>query len=169
MSDLAAQLGDTVFLSVKHGADSVCIGRYLGSHAIQVLSIDVGARRPLGASVSGVALLAGLAPDEAAALTRSNASRLQVGGRSVRQVLAAVAAARRSGHVYAAQGVMPGTSALAVPLTDAAGAVVGAISVATLSARLPRERVKTALVAMQSQVARLTLRLGQLERARAGR
>jgi len=71
--------------------------------------------------------------------------------------------------VYAAQGVMPGTSALAVPLTDAAGAVVGAISVATLSARLPRERVKTALVAMQSQVARLTLRLGQLERARAGR
>ena len=169
LSDLAAQLGDTVFLSVKHGADSVCIGRYLGSHTIQVLSIDVGARRPLGASVSGVALLAGLASVEAGALTRANASRLRACGRSVRQVLAAAAAARRSGHVYAAQGVMPGTSALAVPIADASGTVVGAISVATLSARLQRDRVKTALAAMQSQVARLTLRLGQLERARAGR
>jgi len=124
LSDLAAQLGDTVFLSVKHGADSVCIGRYLGSHAIQVLSIDVGARRPLGASVSGVALLAGLAPDEAAALTRSNASRLQVGGRSVRQVLAAVAAARRSGHDPTGGAVPVITLAPAVRLIAAANIVV---------------------------------------------
>ena len=166
LSALAAQLGDTVFLSVKHGADSVCIGRYLGSHPIQVLSIDVGARRPLGASVSGVALLSGMAPREAAALTQANAARLQVLGRSVKQVMTSVEAARRQGYVYAAQGVMPGTSALAVPITDTAGAVVGAISVATLSGRLDRERLKIALPAMQSQVARVTQRLRELARAR---
>ena len=169
LSALAAQLGDTVFLSVKHGADSVCIGRYLGSHPIQVLSIDVGARRPLGASVSGVALLSGMAPREAAALTQANAARLQVLGRSVKQVMTSVEAARRQGYVYAAQGVMPGTSALAVPITDASGAVVGAISVATLSGRLDRERLKIALSAMQSQVARVTQRLRELARARTRR
>ncbi len=169
LTALAAELGDTVFLSVKHGADSVCIGRYLGSHAIQVLSIDVGARRPLGASVSGVALLSGLPTAQAAVLTRANAARLAALGRSDRQVLAAVEAARRQGHAYAAQGVMPGTSALAVPVTDAAGAVVGAISVATLSARLQRDRVRTVLAAMQVQVARLRRRLAEVERARARR
>ena len=169
LAALAAELGDTVFLSVKHGADSVCIGRYLGSHAIQVLSIDVGARRPLGASVSGIALLSGLPPAQAAALTRANDARLEALGRSGKQVLAAVDAARRQGHVYAAQGVMPGTSALAVPITDGGGTVVGAISVATLSARLQRDRVRTALAAMQVQVARLGRRLAQVERARARR
>lgn len=167
LSALAAELGDTVFLSVKHGADSVCIGRYLGSHPIQVLSIDVGARRPLGASVSGIALLSGLAPREAASLTQTNAARLQVLGRSVKQVQAAVEAARRQGHVYVAQGVMPGTSALAVPVADGSGAVVGAVSVATLSARLQRDRVRTALAAIQVQVTRLTRRLADVERARA--
>lgn len=28
LASLAAEAGDTVFLSVRHGADSVCIGRY---------------------------------------------------------------------------------------------------------------------------------------------
>ncbi len=169
LTALADELGDTVFLSVRHGADSVCIGRYLGSHAIQVLSIDIGARRPLGASVSGIALLSGLPKAEAAALTQTNAQRLEVLGRSGKQVLAAVEVARRQGHVYAAQGVMAGTSALAVPIADARGAVLGAISVATLSARLQRDRVRTVLAAMQLQVARLSRRLAEVERARACR
>ena len=169
LSALSAQLGDTIFLSVKHGADSVCIARYLGSHPIQVLSIDIGARRPLGASVSGIALLSGLAPREAAALTQANAARLQGLGRSVKQVLVSVEAARRQGYVYAAQGVMPGTSALAIPIADASGSVVGAISLATLSARLDRERVRIALPAMQSQVAFVTQRLHELARARGRR
>jgi len=167
LAALASELGDTLFLSVRHGADSVCVGRYLGSHTIQVLSIDVGARRPLGASVSGIALLAGLSSAEAEALTRGNAPRLKALGRSVRQVLADVEAARRQGHVYAPQGVMPGTSALAIPVPDGSGQVVGAISLATLSARLPRDRVRAALAVMQQQVARLTRRLGEIERARS--
>jgi hypothetical protein len=87
---------------------------------------------------------------EAAALTQTNSQRLEVLGRSGKQVLAAVEAARRQGHVYVAQGVMAGTSALAVPIADARGAVVGAISVATLSARLQRDRVRTVLAAMQA-------------------
>jgi DNA-binding IclR family transcriptional regulator len=56
-----------------------------------------------------------------------------------------------------------------VPIADARGAVVGAISVATLSARLQRDRVRTVLAAMQAQVARLSRRLAEVERARARR
>ncbi|TFY99892.1 IclR family transcriptional regulator [Ramlibacter rhizophilus] len=168
LTALAAEVGDTVFLSVRHGSDSVCIGRFLGSHTIQVLSIDVGARRPLGASVSGVALLTGVEAAEAAAVTQGNAVRLQVLGRSVRQVLSAVAAAQRLGHAYAPVGVMPGTSAVAVPIRDAGGRVVGAISIATLAERLGRDRLRTVVAAMQSHVDRITARLMDIDRSRAG-
>lgn len=163
---LAAEAGDTVFLSVRHGADSVCIGRYLGSHPIQVLSIQVGARRPLGASVSGIVLLAGMAEDEAAAITRANQKRLEGLGRSARTVLAEVAAARRNGWVHAPSGVMSGTSAVAVPVPDASGQVAAAISIATLSDRMGRERVRALVDGMRAHVERVTARLVEIDRAR---
>ena len=166
LANLAADAGDTVFLSVRHGADSVCIGRYLGSHPIQVLSIQVGARRPLGASVSGMVLLAGMAEEEAAALTRANQKRLEGVGRSVKSVLAQVAATRRNGYAYAPDGVMSGTSAVAVPVADASGKVAAAISLATLADRLRQERIRTLVDTMRSHVARVTARLVELDEAR---
>lgn len=48
LAELADQVGDTVFLSVRHGHDSICIGRKTGHHPIQVLSIEVGVRRRWG-------------------------------------------------------------------------------------------------------------------------
>ncbi|MDQ8034593.1 MAG: helix-turn-helix domain-containing protein, partial [Bordetella sp.] len=80
LAELADQVGDTVFLSIRHGHDSICIGRRTGHHPIQVLSIEVGVRRPLGVGVSGVALLANLAPADSAALVHDNAARLAVLG-----------------------------------------------------------------------------------------
>jgi DNA-binding IclR family transcriptional regulator len=166
LGSLAAEAGDTVFLSVRHGTDSVCIGRYLGSHPIQVLSIQVGARRPLGASVSGIVLLAGMAEAEAAAITRANEKRLEGLGRSVKSVLAEVAAARRNGYVYAPRGVMSGTSAVAVPVRDHSGRVAAAISIAMLAERLPGDRVRGLVDTMRSNVERVTGRLVQIDNAR---
>ncbi|MEZ5646796.1 MAG: IclR family transcriptional regulator [Burkholderiaceae bacterium] len=167
LASLAAHMGDTVFLSVRHGADSVCIARYLGSHPIQVLSIPIGARRPMGASVSGIMLLSGMNDRDVASITSDNRMRLQALGRSVKSVTDDVAAARRSGYVYAPRGVMSGTSAIAVAVPDANGQVVGAISIATLASRLGRDRVRSLVDAMQTEVARLTARLREIEQARA--
>lgn len=169
LAALAAEVGDTVFLSVRHSGDSVCIGRYLGSHPIQVLSIDVGARRPLGASVSGIVLLAGLPAKEAAAITVRNEQRLKTAGRGVKSVLNAVEACRTQGYTHVAGGVMPGTSAIAVPMRNGSGEVIAAISIATLAERLRRERVRGVLASMQEHVQRVTNRMREIERARARR
>lgn len=166
LSNLAAQVGDTIFLSVRHGADSVCIGRYLGSHAIQVLSIQVGARRPLGASVSGVMLLAGMDVKEATEITYANQRRLEGLGLSVKTVLTQVATARRNRYVYAPQGVMNGTSALAVGVSDASGHVAGAVSIATLANRLARYRVRSLVDVMREEAAHVSKRLMEIEKAR---
>jgi DNA-binding IclR family transcriptional regulator len=164
---LVDQVGDTLFLSLRHGADSVCIARYLGSHAIQVLSIDVGVRRPLGASVSGIVLLGGLEPALARSLTQANAPRLALSGRSAVQVLKQVQAARERGHAFAAEGVMPGTSAIAVPILDARGEVLAAVSVAALAHRLDRKRLPDVLAAMQQHAALITRRHAEVQAARA--
>lgn len=166
LSSLAAQVGDTVFLSVRHGADSVCIGRYLGTHSIQVLSIQVGARRPLGASVSGIILLAAMDEREAREMTHANQKRLEGLGLSVKSVMAQVASARRHGYVYAPQGVMAGTRALAVGVPDASNRVVGAVSIATLANRLARDRVRALVESMREEVRRVTKRITEIENAR---
>jgi DNA-binding IclR family transcriptional regulator len=165
---LASEVGDTVFLSVRHGADSVCIARYLGSHQIQVLSIDVGARRPLGASVSGIVLLAAMEPTTAAELTKANASRLALQGRGVAEVLRQVQAARERGHVYTPEGVMSGTSAVAVPVRDGRGQVLAAVSIAALAERLDRKSLPGVLAQMQEHAAMISRRHTEIERARAG-
>ena len=133
MSELADQVGDTVFLSIRHGHDSICIGRRTGSHPIQVLSIEVGVRRPLGVGVSGVALLASLGREESVELVRGNAARLEVMGERVEDVIARVEVARREGIAHAAMGLMPGTSAVAVPVLTEGGVALGAITVTAMA------------------------------------
>lgn len=166
---LADEVGDTVFLSVRHGADSVCIARCLGHHTIQVLSIDVGARRPLGASVSGVILLAGLAPEQAREMVALNEVRLARQGLQPEELLQRVEQARAQGHVYAPQGVMPGTRAVAVPVRSPPGEVLAAISVAALADRLERRRIPDVVARMQQHAAQITRRIGEIEAARATR
>lgn len=166
---LAAEVGDTVFLSVRHGADSVCIGRYLGTHPIQVLSINLGVRRPLGGSVSGIVLLSGLDERQAREITRANEARLALQQRSVKDVLRLVQAARASGHAHAPQGVMPGSAALSVPVRDAQGAVLAAMSIAALGDRLGGRRLPQVLSRMHSCAAQITRRYEEVGRASARR
>jgi DNA-binding IclR family transcriptional regulator len=160
---LSQQVGDTVFLSVRHGTDSVCIARHLGHHAIQVLSIEVGVRRPLGASVSGVVLLAAMDPAESRATTQANAARLHQLGLGVAELHRRVQQARQQGHALAERGVVPGTSALAVPVRDAQGAVVAAISIAAMADRLTRKRSAEVLASMQQHALGIAQRLQEMD------
>src|SRR5439155_1040313 len=47
LAAVSAQLGDTLFLTVRTGLDTLCVARRIGGYPIQVLSIEVGVRRPL--------------------------------------------------------------------------------------------------------------------------
>jgi DNA-binding IclR family transcriptional regulator len=53
LAEASAQLGDTLFLTVRTGLDTLCVARRIGGYPIQVLSIEVGVRRPLGVSSAG--------------------------------------------------------------------------------------------------------------------
>ncbi|HEY0297216.1 MAG TPA: IclR family transcriptional regulator [Bordetella sp.] len=140
LAELADQVGDTVFLSIRHGHDSICIGRRTGHHPIQVLSIEVGVRRPLGIGVSGIALLASLPGKESSALVAANAARLAVLGENPEDILARVAKARATGIAHAPAGLMPGTSAVAIPIPGPNGAALGAVTITAMAERLAPDR-----------------------------
>lgn len=57
LKEVSRIVSDTVFFSIRTGTDILTIARVIGDFPIQVLSIDVGDRRPLGAITSGAAIL----------------------------------------------------------------------------------------------------------------
>ena len=122
----------------------------------QVLAIEVGVRRPLGASVSGVVLLAGMEQAASTSLVENNRPRLERLGLATAEVLQRVEAARLRGHDHAPRGVVPGTAALAVPVHDGRQ-VVAAISIAAMADRLRDRRCAEVLLEMR-QCARLIAR-----------
>jgi DNA-binding IclR family transcriptional regulator len=158
LRQLCDLVGDTVFLSVRHGLDSIGIDRKTGSYAIQVLSIEVGARRPLGAGVSGVAMLACLDEADVQSLLLANAKRLRLAGVDPAELAQRVQAARALGYAYAPHGVVAGTSAVAVPVQSASGELLGAISIAAMADRLQPQRLAQLVQSMLEHARHITRR-----------
>jgi len=54
---LAQRSGDSVYLVMRSGMDSVCLDRLEGNFPIKTQTLDIGRRRPLGSGASGMAIL----------------------------------------------------------------------------------------------------------------
>ena len=167
LAQLAERIGDTVFLTVRSGADSIGVERRMGPYPVQVRAIEIGARRPLGVRMAGVMLLACMPEEEAVQVTRANAKRLAQHQLTPAKVLERVRQARARGYAYTEAGVVRGTRALSVPVFDAEGRAQAAISLAAIADRLPASRVPAIAAQMYAQAALVTRRLAQLARAAA--
>lgn len=164
LSQLARNVGDTAFLSIRHGLDSICIGRETGHHPIQVLSIEVGARRPLGIGVSGVALMSCLPDDEARSIVGANDKRLVFHGITPQVLLERVDTARAMGYAYAGIGVMPHTRAVSIPVLDDAGAPLAALTITAMIDRLTPERLPEVVRMMREQAQSIGHQYSEMQR-----
>ncbi|HEY4541386.1 MAG TPA: IclR family transcriptional regulator, partial [Noviherbaspirillum sp.] len=138
---LVDQVGDTVYLTIRSGFDSICVDRKLGTFPVKVMSIEVGVRRPLGVGVGGLSLLATLPEEEAEAILRANQQRYAHHRLTLAKLNERLKQARTKGYAYAQDGIMPGTGALAVPILDRNGEALAAISIAAISNRMQPGRV----------------------------
>ncbi|RYY86575.1 MAG: IclR family transcriptional regulator, partial [Comamonadaceae bacterium] len=128
---LAEETGDTTFLFLRSGQDAVCILRSQGSYPIQTPSVPLGSRQPLGVSAGGLALLSALPEEEAEPIVRAVAPRLGAyGDLDADAVLELCALARRTGHAVTGNHAAPGVRAIGLPIRNAAGSPVAAITVA---------------------------------------
>jgi len=157
---LAEQTGDTVFVVVRSGFDTVCIDRSTGAYPIKALTVDIGTRRPLGVGAGGIAILAGLAPPECEAILAAVSDRLTTQTRaSLAQVRAAVRDARRNGYAVSNGFVTEGVRALSVAIRDFRGEPIAALGVAAILPRVPYRRVPELARALDRECRRIESRL----------
>lgn len=138
---ISAETGDTAFLVVRSGADSFCLDRQSGSFPIQVLTVEVGKRRPLGIGGGGLALLSFMPQGELPEVLDRIAPHLAAYGGLTRQVLLELMEeARARGYASITNYAVAGVTSIGFPIRDRGGVVIGAISVSAMTARMqPRE------------------------------
>lgn len=139
---LAEQTGDTVFVVVRSGFDSVCIERHTGAYPIKALTVDIGTRRPLGIGAGGLAMLAALPAAEAEGILATVAERVgEQSGASLPQIRAAVRLARRTGYSVSNGLVTEGVRGISVAIRDFRGEPIAAIGIAAILPRIPQRRI----------------------------
>ncbi|MEI8325457.1 MAG: IclR family transcriptional regulator [Betaproteobacteria bacterium] len=139
---LAVESGDTVFFSVLHGYESICLSRDEGDFPIRNQLIKAGDRWPLGVGAGSTAVLAALADHEIEDVLRRNA-----GLRAERFPLCTDAAIHRLVKQTRHQGycVQPGlviqdSWAVGVAVLCSTGSPVASISIAAIKSRLGTAR-----------------------------
>jgi DNA-binding IclR family transcriptional regulator len=165
---LAQALGDTTFLTIRKDADSIMIERYAGVSPVKVLSIEVGARRPLGVGASGLVLLGSLPAEDATEIVNRNSRRLQRAGIEPADLLERARIAEIQGYAYARVGLMANSRALALPVRLADGRAIAAIGIVTITKRLPDERVSELVEVIRARACAIAALANELA-GRAGR
>ena len=159
LRDLCNRTGDAIFLTIRTGFDAICVARKIGSHPIQVFSLEVGARHPLGVGVGGLVILAKLGEDVARTIINANEARLVRYKLSKHELMNRLCAARDKDYAFAEIGVIPGTRAVAVPILSPCGKPLAAISIATMINRMPQTRLSSLVAQMHEQARLITHRL----------
>jgi DNA-binding IclR family transcriptional regulator len=150
---IAEKTRDTVFLTVRSGNDSVCIDRREGSFPIKTFTLEVGARRPLGAGAGGMALLMRLPEQAVEEIVSANAARF--GGYNNLTVPSLLKALRRSRELgYALNDIhnTTGATTLSLPIVNRYGDPFAAISIGAISSRMTGERQKELVSILRKEV-----------------
>ncbi len=163
MNRLADLTGDTIFLSVPEGAASVCVARKVGSFPIRTLTLDRGDRRPLGIGAGSLALYCAMPAGRRAAIGRVNANWLLEYRSSPAALEALEAETEDRGYALNSGGVVPGMSAVGLPIITASGRLVAAIAIGAINDRMTQERIETVLIpALRNEANRLSADIPQI-------
>jgi DNA-binding IclR family transcriptional regulator len=164
MVRIAQMTDDTAFLTVRAGYDAVCVDRVEGGFPIKVLTLDVGDRRPLGAGANGMALLAALPDADVRSIVTSNGERFKnYPGLTTSRVYEEIEATRKRKYAVNNGHVIPGMSAVAVPIArSGGGTAIASIGVAAITDRMHPERVETIASWLQAEAIAVGERIAQL-------
>lgn len=156
LARLADKTGDTVFLSIRSGYDTVCIDRKEGSFPIRTLTLDVGTRRPLGVGAGGLALLMSLAEKTAEGIISANALRLGAYNHLTVQTLTnMIKRCNKLGYALNDAQVTPGATSIGLPIRSRFGDPFLAISIGAISNRMTDERHKELAFLIKEEVTHL--------------
>ena len=164
MNELAKTCGENVYLHVRDGQLGQTMAIIQADPSLRVYT-EVGKRRPLHAG--SYRLLLAHAPE--AVQTQVLAQKLPRFTPATRTDPTWIAAdlhrIRARGYLITADEIAPGAVAVAVPVRDASGHVVAALSVSAASLRMRPPRPRSLVPAILDAAAKLSRALGRREGA----
>ena len=150
---LAEKSGDTIFLSIRSGADTVCIDRVEGSFPIKTLTLEVGTRRPLGVGAGGLALLMKLPDHTQQEIISANARRLAAyNNLTVPALMKLLQRCQELGFALNDAQVTPGATSVGLPIRSRSGEPILAISIGAISSRMTQERQKELVSMIRAEI-----------------
>lgn len=151
LSQLSMALNQTVYLSVRSGLDTVCIGRYDSGSEIQVGRGWVGMRGPFGMTPACLGMFARMPLDEADDIVRMNLSRYhRIEGFDEKGFHETLAESFRTGlGVYNNILLDRTTSGLGVAVLDPSGYPVAGIGTVYINGWLDEGQRRNCLARMQ--------------------
>lgn len=136
MKRLADQTDESVFMTILSGDRSVCVEK-VDSRQRMRLTLDIGGHYPLHAGASNKVLLAFLPEEEQERiLTQPLKAFTERTPRDPAQLREELKAIRQAGWCASTGELTPHAAAIAMPLRDAGGEVVGALSVSGPESRM---------------------------------
>ncbi len=153
---ISDETGNSAFLLGRVGYESICLARAIGSYPVQVLTVNVGVRNPLGVGAGGLAILATLPVAEQNECMRANVKRLGgYGGLSESTLRAVTRAAQRRGYAVIGHYSAPGVIGMGMAIRNAAGSVLGAITTASIDSRMGTAQQHTSAMCMTKHIQRV--------------
>jgi DNA-binding IclR family transcriptional regulator len=159
---LAERTGDTIYLSIKIGDSAVCLDRVEGAFPIRTLTLKIGDRRPLGVGSGSLAMLAFLPPAEVERIVAQQAGATAAFGFDQATLLSLAGDAKSQGYAFNDERIIPGMSAIGVPVNGRSGAPVAALSVAAISSRMAMPRRANIVTWLHEEAATLERDLGPI-------
>lgn len=162
MTALASRMGDTVYLSVRNGLESLCVARREGSFPIRTCTVEVGQRRPLGVGAGSLAILSALPDTEARLIIEQCTPRYADYGMTPDAVLEGIARMRKNGHIYQTAVTSSDVMAVSLPITGRTGHPYGALSITATASRMTPDHAGETLDAMRTEIAAIQDRVREL-------
>jgi len=135
--ELMEVTGETVFLFIRSGTDSLCLRRIDGHYPIRVLTLTEGSRRPLGVGAGGMALLAGQTDELCDRILASNMARYaDYFNTTLDEMKHQIAATRADGFSFNDGRLHDGVRAVGMSVGPEGCEPVAAISVVTSQQRM---------------------------------
>lgn len=142
LKQVAHRTGESAFLSVRRGNETVCLIREEGSFPLRSFVLYEGVRFPLGVASAGLAILAFLPEDTVSAyLSHSTLEEKWGEQHSAVRIRKLLTATRQRGYSLNPGLIVEGSWGMGAAVFSPTGEPVWAISITGVESRFPPERV----------------------------
>ncbi len=161
VEELAAGTDDTVYLMLRSYDDVLCVWRAQGAYPIKANVVALGDRRPLGASVAGLSILAALPRGESDPLVEDSGPSLpdfcRMAPADVRRL---VQDARRQRYAVGVNAVMEGVTAIGMAVPGSYLRPYMALSVSAINSRIPDGRIPELVIQLKQTAPKIAVITG---------